>query len=197
MSELIVEELQAIYTSKGAMLYEIGGAGGVTQLEHALQTAALAEQAGAHDELIVAGLLHDLGHLIQGDARVTATGALTEDHDDVHQYIALPFLRRWFGPAVLEPIKLHVDAKRYLCAVEPGYFHQLSPGSRRSLELQGGAFSPAQASAFMLRPYSMDAVSLRRWDDRAKSRAVSVPPFAYWLPLLRELASAGAVSLIR
>jgi phosphonate degradation associated HDIG domain protein len=197
MSELIVEELQAIYLSKGALRYEIGGASGVTQLEHALQTAALAERSGAHDELIVAALLHDLGHLIQSEHMVTASGELDSAHDDVHQYIALPFLRRWFGVGVLDPIKLHVDAKRYLCAVEPGYREQLSVGSQRSLQLQGGALTPAQASEFMQRPHAMDAVSLRRWDDRAKDANASVPPFDYWLPLLREVSCADAVSFSR
>lgn len=195
MSELIVEELQAIYIAKGALRYEIGGASGVTQLGHALQTAALAERSGAPDELVVAALLHDLGHLIQSDHMVTASGEIDAQHDDVHQYIALPFLRRWFGPGVLEPIKLHVDAKRYLCAVEPGYWDRLSIGSKRSLELQGGAFSAAQASAFMQRPHAMDAVSLRRWDDRAKDAHANVPPFDYWLPLLRDVSAAEAVSL--
>jgi phosphonate degradation associated HDIG domain protein len=194
MSALIIEELQALYTSKGSLRYEIGGSG-VSQLQHALQTAALAERSGAHDDLVVAALLHDLGHLIQCDHMVTPSGALDEDHDDVHQYIALPFLRRWYGPAVLEPIKLHVDAKRYLCAVEPGYWAALSAGSKRSLELQGGMFDARQASEFVQRPYAMDAISLRRWDDRAKSVDASVPSFDYWLPLLREVAFASALSL--
>lgn len=196
MSELIIEELRALYMSRGCLRYEIG-ASGVNQLQHALQTAALAERSGAHDDLVVAALLHDLGHLIQSEHMMTSSGALDEDYDDVHQYIALPFLRRWFGAAVLEPIKLHVDAKRYLCAVEPGYWAALSAGSKRSLELQGGMFSVRQASEFLQRPYAMDAVSLRRWDDRAKSVDASVPPFDYWLPLLREVAATSALSLTR
>jgi phosphonate degradation associated HDIG domain protein len=187
MNSLIVDELEAIYIESGARRYEVGAAdGGVTQLQHALQCARLAEQAGAGDELIVAALLHDLGHLIQRDAH----GELDPSLDDAHQYIALPFLRRWYGPGVLEPIKLHVDAKRYLCAIEPGYGERLSAGSRHSLELQGGPFELAQATRFIQRPYAADAVALRRWDDRAKDVAAIVPSFGYWRPLLREVSGS-------
>ena len=91
---------------------------------------------------------------------------------------------------VLEPIKLHVDAKRYLCAIEPGYGERLSAGSRHSLELQGGPFDPAQATRFIQRPYAADAVALRRWDDRAKDVAAIVPSFGYWRPLLREVSGS-------
>ena len=188
MSALIVDEIEAIYLDYGAQRYEIGGAfGGVTQLQHALQCARLAEQAAASDELIVAALLHDLGHLIQRDAR----GELDPAIDDAHQYIALPFLRRWYGPGVLEPIKLHVDAKRYLCAVEPGYLERLSVGSQHSLHLQGGPFDPVQASRFIQRPYAAEAVALRRWDDRAKDASAIVPSFGYWRPLLRDVSAAA------
>lgn len=182
--DTLIDDLEVIFRERGAHRYEIGGAAaGVTQLEHALQCAALAEQAQAGDALVVAALLHDLGHLIQGD-----DGELDHHKDDVHQYIALPFLRRAFGPEVLEPIRLHVDAKRYLCAVDRAYFDALSPGSRRSLALQGGPFDAAQASAFIQRPYANDAVALRRWDDRAKQPGAAVPPFAAYRALLRAVA---------
>ncbi len=190
-----IDDLERLYADRGARKYEIGGAaGGVSQLDHALQCAALAERAGADDALVAAALLHDLGHLIHDDQ----DGELDHDHDDVHQYIALPFLRRWFGPAVVEPIHLHVEAKRYLCAVERGYLAGLSAGSQRSLALQGGVFDGAQAAQFVQRPYSHDAVSLRRWDDRAKIPGADVPPFASYRPLLREVAAERlVVSLAR
>lgn len=186
MVEALLDELEAIYLQRGARCYEIGGAAnGVTQLEHALQCAALAESSGACDALVAAALLHDLGHLIQDE---DARGELDASRDDLHQYIALPFLRRWFGPQVLEPIRLHVDAKRWLCAAEPGYLAALSTGSRRSLELQGGAFSSEQAAAFLKKPHAADAIALRRWDDRAKTAGLDVPSFAAYRPLLREVA---------
>jgi predicted HD phosphohydrolase len=140
----------------------MGNPAGVSQQQHALQCAAFALLAGAPDALVAAALLHDIGHLLHG------RDDIDKDHDDVHQYIALPFLRPHLPLAVLDPIKLHVDAKRYLCAIELAYWSGLSAGSKRSLELQGGPFDPETAAAFIARPHAEEAVALRRWDDRAK-----------------------------
>ena len=157
----------------------------VTQLEHALQSAHCAEQAGSGSALIAAALLHDLGHLLH-DMPGSPTRAGV---DDLHQYRCLPFLRGLFGDATLEPIRLHVDAKRYLCAREPGYLESLSPDSARSLLLQGGVFDAAQAEAFGALPYAQDAVALRRWDDLAKSADALVPNLAHFVRHL-EIATA-------
>ncbi len=152
----------------------------VTQLEHALQTAALAEAAGSDDELVTACLLHDLGHLLldlgHGEKSPTLRGV-----DDLHQYAALPFLRGLFDERVLGGIQLHVDAKRYLCATVPGYQTALSADSQRSLKLQGGVFDAAQAAAFITRPGAADAVQLRRWDDLAKFEGGATPPLSHFL----------------
>ncbi|MCM3208608.1 HD domain-containing protein, partial [Paenibacillus illinoisensis] len=125
----------------------------VTQLEHALQSGLLAEASGADEALVAAAFLHDLGHLLnrQGDTP-SARGI-----DDLHQYYVLPFLRPLFSDAVLEPIRLHVDAKRCLCRTDAGYFESLSPDSVRSLALQGGIFSDEEAAAFLQRPFAEDA----------------------------------------
>ena len=157
----------------------------VTQLEHALQSAHCAEQAGSGSALITAALLHDLGHLLH-DMPGSPTRA---GIDDLHQYRCLPFLRGLFGDATLEPIRLHVDAKRYLCAREPGYLESLSPDSARSLLLQGGVFDAPQAEAFGALPYAQDAVALRRWDDLAKSADALVPDLAHFVRHL-EIAAA-------
>lgn len=157
----------------------------VTQLEHALQSAHCAEQAGSGSALIAAALLHDLGHLLH-DMPGSPTRAGV---DDLHQYRCLPFLRGLFGDATLEPIRLHVDAKRYLCAREPGYLESLSPDSARSLLLQGGVFDAPQAEAFGALPYAQDAVALRRWDDLAKSADALVPNLAHFVRHL-EIATA-------
>ncbi|AON53486.1 phosphonate degradation associated HDIG domain protein [Herbaspirillum seropedicae] len=148
----------------------------VTQLEHALQTALLAEQQGASASLIVASLLHDLGHMLEdlGDTP-TLSGV-----DDLHQWRIQPFLRGLFGDEVLAPIALHVDAKRYLCATDPGYFGALSADSVRSLALQGGIFDVEQAAAFIDRPYARDAVRLRRWDDQAKTAGLATPDYQHF-----------------
>lgn len=176
---LTLDEIEALYVRRGGEQYS---GEPVTQLEHALQTAALAERAGADDELVTASLLHDLGHLLQ-DLGETPT---LRGVDDVHQYAALPFLRGLFGPRVLGGIQLHVDAKRYLCAVLPGYQQALSDDSKRSLLLQGGVFDVAQARAFIDRPGAADAVQLRLWDDLAKTAGAATPPLAHFLHRARR-----------
>src|SRR5688572_12044913 len=165
---LTLRDIEGLFVAHGHIEYS---GEGVTQLEHALQAAQLAEQAGAAPELVTAAFLHDLGHMLnlQGDTP-TARGI-----DDQHQYFAIPFLRPLFPLAVIEAIRLHVDAKRALCAVEPGYYEALSKDSKRSLVLQGGVYTPDQAAAFRAKPYAEDAMRLRRWDDAAKSPGAPTP----------------------
>ena len=174
-----LQDIEALFTRRGHKQYS---GERVTQMEHALQTAALAEAAGSNDELVTACLLHDLGHLLQdlGDSP-TLHGV-----DDVHQYVALPFLRGLFGERVLACIRLHVDAKRCLCATVPGYESSLSADSQRSLRLQGGVFDTAQAAAFIARPGAADAVKLRQWDDRAKVEGGATPLLAHFLARARR-----------
>lgn len=182
-----VEDVIDLVVFRGGGMY---GGESVTQLEHALQCAALAEDADAPASLIAACLLHDFGHLIQrADGKPGEPGE-PDDHgtDDVHQYIAIPFLRPVFGEAVLEPIRLHVDAKRYLCFTDGAYWDALSKESKRSLELQGGAFDEAGAARFIQQPYAQDAVRLRVWDDLAKTPGLVTPGIAHYKPVLRELA---------
>ncbi|RYF53332.1 MAG: HD domain-containing protein [Comamonadaceae bacterium] len=151
----------------------------VTQLAHALQTAWFAEQDGADDELITAALLHDLGHLVQDHGETPSARGI----DDLHQFKALPFLRGLFGARVLDAIRWHVDAKRYLCAARPGYHASLSTDSQRSLQLQGGVFAPEQAKAFLAQPHATEAVALRLWDDRAKVDGLATPDLAHFLDI--------------
>ena len=171
---LTLEDIGLLFARHGSAQYS---GEPVTQLEHALQTAYLAEQSEASDELVTACLLHDLGHLLneQGDTP-TLRGI-----DDTHQYFALPFLRGLFPDAVLDAIKLHVDAKRYLCQVDSGYYDRLSADSKRSLALQGGVFEPAAASTFIAQPGAHDAVRLRQWDDLAKQADLATPSLAHFL----------------
>lgn len=150
----------------------------VSQREHALQCAQLAEHAGEADKVIVAALLHDVGHLIGAEKRGQPDD--TQECDDLHQYIALPFLRGLLPDAVLEPIRLHVDAKRYLCGAEQGYWEALSPASQRSLALQGGAYAGDELAAFLAQPFAHEAVRLRRYDDLAKVPNKLTPDLAYY-----------------
>jgi phosphonate degradation associated HDIG domain protein len=181
---LTLPGIRSLFDRGGARMY---AGEPVTQLEHALQTAHSAERAGADAALVTAALLHDLGHLINDQGETpTARGI-----DDVHQYAALPFLRPLFDDAVLEPIRLHVDAKRYLCATEPGYYDALSADSKRSLALQGGPYDDAAAAAFAAQPGALRAIALRRWDDAAKIAGVVTPPLAHFTLLMEAARRRG------
>jgi predicted HD phosphohydrolase len=151
----------------------------VTQLAHALQAASLAEAETAEPALVAAALLHDVGHLL---AKRRA------GDDDRHEEIGAALLERVFGPEVAEPVRLHVGAKRWLCAAEPGYFATLSAESVRSLELQGGPFDDQEAAAYARLPFAAAATRLRRWDDLAKNPAATPRPLAHFRPLLERLA---------
>ena len=146
--------------------------------EHMLQAGALAEAAGAQGALVAAALLHDIGHL------------LGEAEEDRHGEAGARWLSRWLGDAVTEPVRLHVPAKRYLCAAHTDYFELLSAESVRTLSLQGGPMSVAEAGAFEALPHARDAVAVRRWDDQAKDPVVTPPRFAYFVPLLEALVRA-------
>ncbi len=178
---LTIADICALFDRLGDRMY-LGEP--VTQLEHALQTAQLAEDAGATSALITASLLHDLGHLLNDQGETpTARGI-----DDVHQYVALPFLRTLFDNDVLDPIKLHVDAKRYLCATRPEYYDALSQDSKRSLVLQGGIFSIADANAYIGRPGAEHAVMLRIWDDTAKRAGHETPDLSHYAVVMQAAA---------
>lgn len=181
MGVITVDDIEAVFQRRGHEQYS---GEPVTQLQHALQAAALAEAAGADDELVTAALLHDLGHLVQ-DLGATPT---LRGVDDLHQFIALPFLRGRFSDRVLGAIQGHVDAKRWLCAVRPGYHASLSEDSRRSLHLQGGVFDEDEAAAFIAKPGAAEAVELRIWDDLAKDPDAATPPLSHFLARARRCA---------
>jgi phosphonate degradation associated HDIG domain protein len=171
---LTLDDVRTLFARHGHVAYS---GEPVNQLEHALQTAHAAEQAGAHDALITAALLHDLGHLLNLQGETPSERGI----DDQHQYFAMPFLRGLFPDAVLEPIRLHVDAKRALCALDAGYHDALSEDSKRSLQLQGGIFGPSEVQRFTARPFAEDAMRLRRWDDAAKVAGAKTADLAHYL----------------
>ena len=152
----------------------------VSQLAHALQCATLAERDGASSNLIAASLLHDIGHLVEGGDEGLAREGIDARHEDLGQ----AYLSQWFDDSVTGPVKLHVDAKRFLCRHDPGYYDDLSPASKRSLELQGGIFSEDEATAFLARPYAAEAANLRRWDDLAKDPKAETPGLEHFRPCL-------------
>lgn len=184
---LTIPEIVELLGSRATTWY---GQEAVSQLEHALQCAHLAERANEAPETVVAALLHDLGHMLSAERTPVADQDGLPAKDDLHQFVALPFLRSLFPDAVLEPIKLHVDAKRYLCAVDAGYWADLSPASKHSLELQGGRYDDAQVRAFEDLTFYAEAVRLRRYDDLAKVPGQVTPPLAHYAALMGQVALA-------
>jgi gamma-butyrobetaine dioxygenase len=180
-----VEQLRDLFAGPGSEDY-LGES--VTQGQHMCQAAALAESAGAADELIAAALLHDVGHFrgeLSGHDLMSGT-------DNRHGDTGAAWLSQWFGAGVTDPIRLHVAAKRYLCAVEPAYAAQLSPASAHTLDVQGGPMDEEQVRAFEAEPYFAEAVALRRWDDAAKDPAAATPPFEHFGPVLSRLLAPGS-----
>lgn len=155
----------------------------VTPREHALQAAALAEAESAPAAMIAAALLHDIGHLLRREG-------INADTDDRHEEVAKEWLSQHFGPDVTEPVRLHVYAKRYLCAIDKHYTDQLSPASVRSLALQGGPLTSDEVDAFEVHPFREEAVWLRRVDDRAKVPGASVPGLEHFREPLEEVLPA-------
>jgi phosphonate degradation associated HDIG domain protein len=179
-AEGAIERIETLFLTRGQRLYSGAHAERVTALAHALQCAQLAEWAHADEALVAAALLHDVGHLLRDEP-------VADDEDDQHELHAVGWLRPDFPPAVVEPIRLHVAAKRYLCRRDPRYLAGLSAASVHSLALQGGVMDPDEADAFETLPHGMAAVQLRRWDDLAKEPAKRTPPLGYYRGLLQEL----------
>jgi gamma-butyrobetaine dioxygenase len=158
----------------------------VTQLEHALQTAFLAEREGAADSLVIAALLHDIGHLLHGLGEEAANQGI----DGMHEDVGATWLSPYFGRPVVDPVRLHVSSKRYLCAVDPRYEAALSPASRQSLRLQGGGMTSEEIRAFEGEAHWREAVRLRRWDDAAKVPRLAVPELDHYRERIESLLAA-------
>lgn len=168
-----LNQLKQLLKTRGAEQYT---GEPVSHLEHACQTAAFAQRAGASPSLVAAALLHDIGHLLCG-----LPGTPSEQgRDDRHEVIAAHALSHLFAADVTEPIRLHVAAKRRLC-MDARYLKALSEDSLRSLALQGGVFSPQEAALFDATPHAQAALQLRRWDDAAKRPGFAVGSLdVYW-----------------
>jgi phosphonate degradation associated HDIG domain protein len=178
-----VDEALGLFARKGHFSYGEG----VSIAEHSLQAAQLAEQESAGPAMVAAALLHDVGHLLHGLPEDIADRGI----DTQHESIASAWLSRHFPAGVSEPVRLHVAAKRYLCAIEPGYFEALSPASVQSLALQGGPMSKDEVMRFSGERYCKAAVKLRRWDDLAKVQGQKTPDLTHYRAIL-EAARAGA-----
>ena len=181
----VIDEIFAVFADQGEQQY-LGEP--VSMAEHMLQSALAAEQDDAPPRLVAAALLHDYGHLVHGGPEDAAEQGIDMHHEDV----AHAFFVEQFGEEVAEPIRMHVAAKRYLCAVEPSYLGELSEASILSLELQGGPMTPAEVDAFESSPHAQDAVRLRRYDDIGKVAGLETPPLEHYRPVLEQALSARA-----
>ncbi|MBI2809165.1 MAG: HD domain-containing protein [Planctomycetes bacterium] len=176
----LVSEIMSLFAGAGQAAYH-GEA--VSQTEHALQTARLALAAGVDAELIAAALLHDVGHLLCGLPEQAAQRGI----NDTHEAVGAAWLEQHFSLAVAAPVRLHVSAKRYLCAVDPPYLEALSAASQVSLRLQGGPFSASEIAQFEMDPHFTAAVALRRWDDSAKVPGLAVPALESYRAILESV----------
>lgn len=178
----VVDEIVGLFAERGDSGY---GGEPVNQREHALQSAHFACRVGAPPALVVSALLHDMGHMLHD----LPDDAPDHGMDDRHEVLAARWLSARFGPEVVEPARLHVAAKRFLCAVEPGYYEALSEPSKLSLRLQGGPMSIEEAERFRAAPHAESAVILRRCDDSAKVPDLSVPDLEAYVPLIARVAT--------
>jgi [1-hydroxy-2-(trimethylamino)ethyl]phosphonate dioxygenase len=178
----ITDEILAVFAKRGAGAY-FGES--VSMTEHALQAAYFARIAGAPNALVVAALLHDIGHLV-----VAVPDDLADWVDDAHhEEVGSRWLAQRFPPDVSEPVRLHVPAKRYLCAVDPGYRVQLSAASVVTLKLQGGPMSSEEIANFQAEPYHRAAIDVRQWDDQGKIAGLETPQVADYRKLIEDMAA--------
>jgi phosphonate degradation associated HDIG domain protein len=177
-SKKTVDDIRAAFAKRG----HEGYGEGVSQLEHALQCAVFAERAGASEPLIVATLLHDIGHMLHDLPEDIADSGI----DTQHESLGSAWLSQHFGPEVSEPVRLHVAAKRYLSASEAGYFDLLSEASKLSLRLQGGPMDPEEQAKFGFERFFQEAVALRRYDDEGKVVGMETPDLRYFEPMIER-----------
>jgi phosphonate degradation associated HDIG domain protein len=176
----VADEIATLFLDKGKSSY-FGEP--VSQLEHALQAAHFARQEKASGHLVVAALLHDVGHLVEDIPEDTANLGIDAKHEEIGE----SWLAQRFGPEVYEPVHLHVAAKRYLCATDSGYSSRLSPASIQSLQLQGGPMLPDEIAAFESHRYFKEALSLRLWDDEAKIPGLAMAELPSYYDLLEQV----------
>ena len=186
--ENIIDRLFEIFTRHGVRSYQNGG---VSMAEHMLQTAAAAEGAASAPHVVAAALLHDVGHFITDFAKLEDdpkhASMLEATVDRRHEKAGAVLLQPYFSSDVVEPIRLHVQAKRYLSAVEEDYVNTLAPQALHTLSLQGGPMSPEEIAVFEENPYGQTAAMLRRWDDAAVVQGLRTPDFEHYRDMLEDL----------
>ena len=181
-----IKEIRNLFDQRGHLTYGEG----VSELQHALQAASLAQKDNAPNNLIVAALLHDIGHLLHELPENVAEQGI----DGHHERIGEKWLENYFGPEISQPVRLHVEAKRYQCTVNPDYLAQLSPASLKSFTLQGDKMNGDEVSAFEEDSFFNEALQLRTWDDNAKDPEMKTPLLEYYLPLVKAALVSSAMN---
>jgi phosphonate degradation associated HDIG domain protein len=182
MNESVVDEILRLYREAGSMHYGED----VTQREHAVQVGCLAAADGQPDEVVVAAFLHDIGHLLAGEAEQMGGFGTLE-----HERRGAQWLRkRGFSETVARLVAGHVAAKRYLTAVDPQYLAGLSEASRQTLKHQGGPMNPQEVAAFESDDLHALHLRMRRWDEAGKDEAMDLDNLEFLRPfLVRHLAA--------
>ncbi|MGJ3261470.1 MAG: HD domain-containing protein [Rhodospirillales bacterium] len=185
MTEVTVDSIFEALETAGTVQY---GTEPITELEHALQIADIADEMSGDEELVLAALLHDIGRVAVRQDEISDT--LVPDHmgktggGKGHDEAGADLLKDYFSDRILSGIRMHVAAKRYLCTVEPKYRDRISGGSETTLRMQGGLMSDAELEEFRATPYSEDAVQIRRWDDMAKTPGKETRPLEHWRDMI-------------
>lgn len=179
--DTIVAELTRIFEQRGAEAY-LGEA--VTMAEHMLQAASLAERNGETEIVVAAALLHDIGHFVGPNGSFS----MTDTQDRYHHSSGAALLEGLFPAALVDCVRHHVTAKRYLCATNPAYYEHLSEASKHSLSLQGGPMSAAEVVDFARKPNLEAILQVRYLDDAGKRAGAETRPFSHFIPLLERLA---------
>lgn len=183
----IVAFIGDIFARRGAESY-LGEA--VTMSEHMLQAAHLAEQAGAEEALVVAALLHDIGHY----TNEFPEDALEKGTDTYHETAGAAVLQRFFPEMIVACVRQHVAAKRYLCAVDPDYFNQLSEASVHTLKLQGGPMTEDEVNGLAANPHIVEIIQVRIWDDEGKVAGAATPDFDHYAPMIQRVVDGHAAA---
>ncbi|MEO8104090.1 MAG: HD domain-containing protein [Betaproteobacteria bacterium] len=183
-SATIVAFLADVFARRGGEEY-LGEP--VTMAQHMLQAAQFAERAGQPEEVIVAALLHDIGHFTSEFGTYSPDDTEDRHHEDAGGHVLAPF----FPPHVVDCVRWHVAAKRYLCAIRPDYFNKLSPASVHTLSLQGGPMCADEVVAFERNPHLGDIIKVRVYDEAAKRADMQTPPFSHYAPMVQRVVDRG------
>ena len=183
IKDTIVQFLQDIFERRGGEEY-LGEP--VTMAEHMLQGATIAEQTGMDEIIVVAALLHDVGHFTSEFGMFT----MDDTEDRLHEEAGAQVLSAFFPTLVTDCVRYHVAAKRYLCATKPEYFERLSEASVHSLNLQGGPMSDDEVTEFEKNPNLKQIIQVRYLDEAGKRADMVTPDFSHFAPMVQRVVDA-------